>query len=362
MKKAIISILLLLGLALMVYRAVEGLGAVTALSDYQPWGLVKAVNIFTGAALAAGSFVVAAMVYVFGLTRMRPLVRPALLIGFIGHTFVLIALLYDVGRPLDVWRIITNPQPHSALMWTAWCEVTYTTAMLLELLPDWLGGRGAPAGLVSKLKAPLVIVSAALAVVYQSTLGTLYLASPHRISPLWYDGSLPALFFLSAVAAGLGVLIINALIGGRPGDGRPDSDTVTNLSVAMGVVLTAYLCLRAGSIFYSGIFTCVSPGCDGRQMLWFIAEVTIGGALPAILLAAGVYRESDRGLVVASALVVFGVFMNRIGVTVIGWENPPGAAYFPSAMEFYASFFFVLCAVLLYVTAARKLAHTSESR
>jgi len=342
MKKVVIYILLILGLALMVYRAVAGLGAVTALSDYQPWGLVKAVNVFTGAALAAGSFVVAAMVYVFGLRQFRPLVRPALLIGFIGHSFVLIALLYDVGRPLDVWRILTNPQHHSALMWTAWCEIVYTAAMAIELFSE--------RGMLAKLKVPLVVFSAALAVVYQSTLGTLYLASPDAISQLWYSDYLPALFFLSAVAAGTGLL---AVVSHRME--LTDRRTLRTLSLLMGGTLVLYLMLRAGSLFMSGTFTCVSPGCGKAQFFWFSAELVIGGALPLVFIVAGLIRDSSGELLAAALMCVLGVFMNRMGVTVVGWITPAGHGYFPSLLEIYASFFFVFSAALIFVYASRRI-------
>jgi len=284
------------------------------------------------------------------MSRLRPLVRPALLIGFIAHSFVLIALLYDVGRPLDVWRIITNPQHHSALMWTAWCEVVYTTVMAVELLSDRTGGRG----VFGIIKVPLVVFSAALAVVYQSTLGTLYLASPEGISQLWYSDYLPALFFLSAVAAGTGLLAVVS-----HSTGLADRRALRTLSLLMGGALVLYLMLRAGSLFMTGMFTCTSPGCGRAQFVWFSAELVIGGALPLVFIVAGLIRDSAGELLAASFMCVLGVFMNRMGVTVVGWITPTGHGYFPSLLEIYVSFFFVLSALLIYGYASRRLEKAS---
>ena len=283
MMKWVVRALLALGIALMTYRAAAGLGAVTALTDYQPWGLVKAVNIFTFATLAAGSFAVAASVYVFGLVRLRPLVRPALTMGFVGHSFVLVALLYDVGRPLDVWRVITNPQPHSALLWTAWCEVVYTSVMALELLPEYLKTQGGLSRSLSVVKVPLVILSASFAVVYQSTLGTLFLVSPHRVSPLWYSPHLPALFFLSALAAGLGMLIMESYISDRAGR-RPAEPAVTRyLAGSMCFVLAVYLVLRLSDLYTRGMFACAGVGCGRVQAVWLGTEIIAGAGIPFLI-------------------------------------------------------------------------------
>jgi len=338
MKKPFV-IILLAGLPLMAYRAFAGLGAVTALTDIQPWGLVKAANIFTGAALAAGSFTVAACVYVLGIKRLKPLVPHALLMGFIGHGFVLTALLYDVGRPLDVWRVVTNPQPHSALLWTAWCEAAYTTVMAVEIF----GGAR-----LERLKAPLAVVAAALAVMYQSTLGTLFLASPHRISSLWYSPSLPLQFLLSALAAGIGTLVIATYLADRAGRRVFDIGYIKGAGWTMFALLAGMFALRLGGLFMGGGLTCTLPDCDGPVVRWYVAELGFGVVLPAAMLLSGDVRRRRRGIAGVSVLVIFGVFMNRLGVTIIGWPHPAGVRYFPSALEFLASGYFILAAVTLY--------------
>jgi len=357
MRRAV-NILLVLGAAIVVYRAFAGLGAVTALSDAQPWGLVKAVNIFTGAALAAGSFTVAAAVYVFGLRHMKQLVRPALLMGFIGHGFVLLALLYDVGRPLDVWRIITNPQSHSALLWTAWCELAYTTVMFVELLPDITGKRTGLIRAVERAKPALVVFAATLAVVYQSTLGTLFLASPHRISPLWYSPTLPAQFFVSAAAAGLAAVVFEAYASDRACRRLFDIDYIKGIGWIMFGLLVIYLTLRLGELFMAGALICaMGTSCLGGHPVWLAFELGLGFALPAFMLLFGYVRNRRRGLVWVSLFVMTGVLMNRVGVTIIGWENPPGEAYSPSALEWLSSAFFVLAAVAIYWRLSGRLIH-----
>ncbi len=42
----------------------------------------------TGVALAAGGFVISSAVYLFGMEEYKPLVRPAILTGFLGYFLV----------------------------------------------------------------------------------------------------------------------------------------------------------------------------------------------------------------------------------------------------------------------------------
>lgn len=337
--KKLTAIILIAGVPLILYRAAGGLGAVTSLSDYQPWGLVKALNIFTGAAFAAGSFVVAAAVHVFGLKRLKPVVRPALMMGFVGHGFVLIALLYDVGRPLDVWRILTNPQPNSALLWTAVCEVVYTTVMAVELF----GGNA-----LAKLKGPLAILAASIAIVYQATLGTLLLAPSNRISSLWYSPALPLNFLLTAMLAGIGAVMAGTYLSDRAGRRVYYIEYTRGVGWTMFVLIVLSLALRLGDLFMGGALVCNSGACTSGMMRWYAAELGIGLVLPAALLLSPDVRRRRRGLMGAALLVMAGVVMNRLGVTIVGWVNPPGASYFPSGLEILASIYFVLSAASVY--------------
>ena len=60
-------VLAALGIALIAYRFLFGLGAVTNLSDGYPWGFWIGIDILVGIALAAGGFVMAGLVHIDGL-------------------------------------------------------------------------------------------------------------------------------------------------------------------------------------------------------------------------------------------------------------------------------------------------------
>ena len=121
--------------AVTMVRFMRGLGAVTNLSDAAPWGLWVAFDVMAGVALAAGGFVLAATVYVFGLDQYKPLVRPAILTALLGYVAVAIGLLYDLGLPWHIWHPILHWQYHSVLFEVATCVMLYLTVLSLEFAP-----------------------------------------------------------------------------------------------------------------------------------------------------------------------------------------------------------------------------------
>ena len=81
------------GALAVLLRLFLGLGATTNLSDATPWGLWIGFDVMCGVALAAGGFVTAASVYVFGREKYRPILRPAILTAFLGYLLVIFGLI-----------------------------------------------------------------------------------------------------------------------------------------------------------------------------------------------------------------------------------------------------------------------------
>ena len=68
-----------------VARFYNGIGATSALTDVAPWGFWIAFDVMAGVALAAGGFVLAAAVYIFGLEKYHDFARPAILTALLGY-------------------------------------------------------------------------------------------------------------------------------------------------------------------------------------------------------------------------------------------------------------------------------------
>ena len=90
-----------------------------------------------------------------------------------------------------------------------------------------------------KMTLGLTILGLCLSTLHQSSLGALFLMMPHRVHPLWYSGYVPIFFFVSAIAAGLSMVIVEGGLAHRFFPGQIDhahhekADTIT-LGLAQG--------------------------------------------------------------------------------------------------------------------------------
>jgi Ni/Fe-hydrogenase subunit HybB-like protein len=85
------------GLIAAIFRIWFGLGATTNLTDAVPWGLWKVFNMIAGVALSTCGFTLGFLVYVLKIEKFKPLLKPAILIAFLGYGSSCFALLFDIG-------------------------------------------------------------------------------------------------------------------------------------------------------------------------------------------------------------------------------------------------------------------------
>jgi len=133
--RAVLLLILAAGFYSTLLRFTKGLGVATHLTDRFPWGLWIGFDVICGVGLAAGGFTLAAIVYVFNLRRFHPILRPSILTAFLGYALVAVALLYDLGRPYNIWHPLIMWNPHSVMFEMAWCVMLYLTVLALEFSP-----------------------------------------------------------------------------------------------------------------------------------------------------------------------------------------------------------------------------------
>ena len=97
--RVLLAVLVTTGAVIVIVRFAFGLGSVTNLSDETPWGIWVGFDILAGIGLAAGGFIMAAAVYVFGLERYRPLLRMSILTALLGYLLFITGLILEIGRP-----------------------------------------------------------------------------------------------------------------------------------------------------------------------------------------------------------------------------------------------------------------------
>lgn len=334
-------------------RFLEGLGSVTALSDTSPWGLWISFDVVCGVALAAGGFTMAAAVYVFKLEHYRPVLRPAVLTAFLGYVLVVMGLMMDLGRPWDIWHPIVMWQPHSVMFEVAWCVMLYTTVLALEFSPVVFEKfhLERPLRLIHAITIPLVILGVILSTLHQSSLGSLFLLVPSKLSQLWYTPLLPVLFFLSAVAVGPAMVIVESNLSSRAFGRGLENDLLAGLGKATSITLFIYLAVKIADLLVRGAWTRLLMPTLTSGFFW--AEIVIGVLLPAVLLAQRSVREDPKALFRAALLVVGGVVLNRFNVSMIGLWAYTGPTYIPTIAEIMVSLSLVLGGVVAFGVIAK---------
>ena len=79
---AVAAAILAVGIPVIIYRFVYGLGAASNLSQASPWGVWIGLDVLSGVALAAGGYTMATSVYVFGLEKTTQSYGPRCSPGF----------------------------------------------------------------------------------------------------------------------------------------------------------------------------------------------------------------------------------------------------------------------------------------
>jgi Ni/Fe-hydrogenase subunit HybB-like protein len=327
------GLILAAGGVVTVLRFWKGLGAVTNLSDRFPWGLWVGFDVLCGVALAAGGFTVTTAVYVFNLKRFQPIVRPTILTAFLGYLLVAIGLMYDLGKPWNIWHPMVMWNPRSAMFEVSWCVMLYLTVLALEvsgMVFEKLRWTRAVA-IQHAAVVPLVIAGAVISTLHQSSLGTFYLIMPGKLHPLWYTPLLPVMFWFSAFAGGMAMMIVESRLSSRALGRGLEMPLLMSLGRALAGVLALYLALRLGDMARRGTLGEIVSG--SRESFYFLLELGLGVVLPMLLLTQGAVRRNANGLYASAAMVVAGVIVNRLNVSITAVEGAQGGHYVPSLAE-----------------------------
>jgi len=349
--KFMIAMVVLGALASLV-RFIFGLGVTTNLNDVYPWGLWISFDVVTAVPLAAGAFTLGAIVHCFHIKKLEPLVRPAIVTGFLGYSLVSVGLLLDLGQPQRAWHTMVYWNVHSPMFEVSMCIMAYTTVLFLEFLSPVCEkfGYHVPLRVLRWLEMPLVIGAASISTLHQSSLGTFFLIAVDKLHALWYNPLLPLLFWLSAIFTGISIIILEATMVHRF-MGQPDeSELLEVLTKILPWILGVYLIVKMAAT------TLLSHGplFDRPSLLsLFVAEVVIGLLVPMFMFMKKTCREDQRMQLRGASLVIFGVVLNRFNVSMFGMEQADQAIYYPSIIESLVTLGIIAAHILFFVLLAK---------
>jgi Ni/Fe-hydrogenase subunit HybB-like protein len=404
---AILVLLTVFGFALAIYRFATGIGSVSNLNQGYAWGFWIGFDVLAGIALAAGGFVVAGLMHMFGGERYQPLVRPTILTAFLGYVFFIVALLVDLGRPWTIWHLIIFWHHESPMFEVGWCVMLYTTVLFLEFLPvvlerfnmvrarrvwvnvaPWIAAallilfafaltdsivwviviaavfllfeilvRAGAIYRDPRMPTLLLIAGIVFSTLHQSSLGSLYLLVPHKLDPIWYSPMLPVMFFASAVMAGVAMVIIESTLSAHFFRRKIEIDLLTDVGHVLCWALVGYTALRGVDLVYRGVNVEVLVVTAQSTAFWI--ETVIGLLIPLAILLTPEFARSGPWLFCASLLVVVGLIINRLNVAVTGITSEY-ETYYPHWMEIAITVGIVSLAILVYTWICRNFPVFSE--
>jgi Ni/Fe-hydrogenase subunit HybB-like protein len=348
-----------LGIVLVFYRLMNGLGAATNLNDDFPWGLWIGFDMLGGIAMAAGGFIIATAVYLLNMKKYKPIVRPAILTAFLGYLLAILALMLDLGQPHRIWHPAVMWQVHSVMWVVAMHVIFYTMTLAIEASPmlfEKLKWQGV-VDTVNKIIIPVVLFGVMLSVLHQSSLGAVYLIVPGKLSPLWSTSFLPYMFLTSAVLMGLSMVSIEAIASANAFKHNIDFGILTGLAKGSIITLVIYLIFKL-------YFLAAGPGIGAAfagtpEANMYLLEV-IGGIILPLAIFGGRSKkdESVSGLVSGHILVIAGVLINRFNVSIsglYGFQSATGGSYFPSLIELLITLALVALGIFVFKLAAKYL-------
>jgi len=364
----ILCIIALNGLAFLAARFLFGIGSVTNLNNQYPWGIWIGVDVAAGVALAAGGFTSAALGHIMYREHFHSIVRPALLTAMLGYTFVAIGVFVDIGRWYNIWHPLIMWNGNSALFEVGICVMMYVTVLYIEFLPvvtERFLGKVNLKGFLSFLNKPLekllrildkslsktififIILGVVLSTLHQSSLGTLMIIAGEKMHPLWQTPVLPLLFLLSAISVGFPMVIFESMTASKSFGLKQEMEVLTPLGFTIAPLLGIYLAFKIGDMFIRETFVYLYE--LNTASIMFTIEVVVGIVIPLRMFLSRKVLKSPPLLFTASALVIFGVLLNRINNFIVAYKPPYSySSYFPSFGEISVTLGFVALLVLLY--------------
>jgi Ni/Fe-hydrogenase subunit HybB-like protein len=337
----------LLGLLLITYRLVTGLGTVTNMNDEWPWGFWIAFDVMCGVALAGGGYGTALLIYVLRMDYLKPIARAAMLTSLIGYVLVAAGLLLDVGQWFNFWKPFISWGHTSVLFEVFLCITAYTIIQFLEfgeIFTERVGKKYHD--FFKKIMPALIIIGIMIPTMHQSSLGALYLMMVDKLYALWWSPIIFLFFLLSSFFVGPAMVVVESSLSAKAFGHKIELGVLKKLVRIGGYVMLIYLVLKIGDLIVRGKINYLFNG--NFENYFFVAELVIGIILPLIICFSSL--SNSRGwLTLFGVLTSAGLVFNRLNVVVTGMVTSAGSTYFPAVSEAFISLALVSMGVLVYL-------------
>jgi Ni/Fe-hydrogenase subunit HybB-like protein len=333
-----LSLLVLIAVALVLFRLVYGLGEATNLNNGYPWGLWVVLDIHITAAIGCGGYVLAVVIYVMNKGEFHTLIRPALLGSAFAYTLANLAAFVDLGRWWNFYQIALpwNINLNSVMFEVAICMTLYMLVLWIELVPPVLERFGKPGLEKAFFKILYVVIplGIVLPTMHQSGLGALIVAAGDKISPLWQTSWISFLFLLSAIIMGFSIVIFEGALTVLGFGRRLELHLYRRLAAVLRWALGLYLVVRFADLVYRDALAALTQ--SPVQAVMFVIENALF-VIPLLILVHPRWRGNARLLFLLAICLLLGGAVLRFNGLIIGYTPSAGYVYFPSVIELLVS-------------------------
>lgn len=344
----------LVGLAFAAYatQLMSGLG-VAGYSDKGFWGIYEA-NLVAFIGVSYGGALVSAILRLTQAKWRAPITRlseaMAVFSLIVGAAFAVVHL----GRPDRIWELVVHPHSSSPIIWDFIAVMTYMAAtfifLYLPLIPDiavlrdrhdlargWRRriysvlslrwhGRSTQQRLLARSMTAMAILIIPIAVLVHSVLSWAFAVNSR---PGWDSTIFAPYFVVAALYSGVAMVIL-VVAGFRKGYhleafiGLKHFRYLGYLMASLGLLYLYFTfteMLTEGYTVNEDSAPLLTAVLVGRYAPYFWLFVAAGGVVPLCLIA---FRRTRTipGIVTASALVVFGMWLKRLVIVVPPVANP----------------------------------------
>jgi len=333
-----LSLLVLIAIALLVFRFFFGLGAATNLNNGYPWGLWVVLDIHVTAAIGCGGYVLAVVIYIMNKGEFHTLIRPALLGSAFAYTLANLAAFVDIGRWWNFYQIALpwNINLNSVMFEIAICMALYTLVLWIELVPPVLEHLGLEKLRKAFFKALYVIIplGIVLPTMHQSGLGAIVVAAGNKISPLWQTPWISFLFLTSAIIMGFAIVLFEGALTVMGMGRRLELHLYRRLAKILRWVLLFFLVVRFADLAWRGALGAIFE-TPARTVMFTIENVLF--ALPLVVLLHPRWRGNARALFISAMCLLLAGAVFRFNALITGFNPSAGYTYFPSWIELMVS-------------------------
>ena len=269
--------------------------------------------------LSAGSFILSTLAYGFGLNQFKPLGKVGVVLATIVLLIAPLFLLIHIGMPSRAWHLFVYLNMASPITWGSFLLILYPINCIIYGY-FMFKEKMKPTRIFGFIGIPLAI----------SVHGyTGFILAFGKARALWNTALMPILFLVSAIVSGIALMILVVIIKDRffTKEKRIDRELILSLGKLMAWMIVFDLFLVGSdllvlTISHSDAQAAAHLILSGKfSPLFLIVENLLGKIIPFIILVVPRFRALP-GIVLASILVVIGIFFMRYVVVVSGEFMP----------------------------------------